>query len=119
MGRYPFIARVFRGVSGAIHKVDMMITFENPRKKMIASLCFEDVKVGDIVILQGIALDLNVEERIILAWCPIREECMALCKELHIPVIVSDDIARIMERSLYSSIKKPITLRTDAHRLQL
>ena len=110
---------MFRGVSGAIHKVDMMITFENPRKKMIASLCFEDVKVGEIVILQGIALDLNVEERIILAWCPLREECMALCKELHIPVIVNDDIARIMEEITALVNKKSITLRTDAHRLQL
>jgi len=78
-------------------KVDMMITFENPRKKMIVSVCFEDTKVRDIIILLGIAIDLNVDERIILVWSPIRHECMALCKELHIPVIVSDDMVRIME----------------------
>lgn len=93
--------RSFRGVSGAMHNVDLMITSKVPKRKIIASVYLEDdVEVNDLISLYGIAIDLQADVKILGSGFKISADCEAFSKELHIPVIIGKDMTQIKEKIL-------------------
>lgn len=89
----------FRGISGAMHNVDMMITSKVPNRKMIVSVHLDDiVEVNDLISLQGFAIDLKADEKILVSKENIDEQCRALCDELRIHIIMCKDRSQILEK---------------------